>query len=218
MAAKDSTPVGSAFSRLTVIGEPFRTGKWNKWGVRCKCECGAETVALCESLVSENTRSCGCIHREGVAMLNRKHGRSKDSIYSIYLLMVKRCTDPKSHAYHHYGGRGIKVCERWLESFENFLQDMGERPEGKTLDRFPDVDGNYEPGNCRWATWTEQQNNKRDNHVLEVNGVRKTLSEWAAETGISPGTLWNRTQYGWTPHEIVTVPPRKGRNQYSADR
>lgn len=96
---------------------------------------------------------------------------------------MQRCYNPKNHKYPRYGGRGIKVCERW-HNFENFLKDMGEPPPGTTLDRFPDNDGNYEPGNCRWATREQQANNCSSNRLLEVDGQIHTMSEWSKITGI----------------------------------
>ncbi len=89
------------------------------------------------------------------------HGLSKDPTHISWSSMKSRCTNPGSGSYKHYGGRGITVCDRWLNSFDNFLKDMGLRPTGTTLDRYPDKNGNYEPGNCRWATWSEQMSNRR---------------------------------------------------------
>jgi hypothetical protein len=107
--------------------------------------------------------------------------------------------------FDNYGGRGITVCERWL-SFENFYEDMGDRPEGMTLDRHPDFNGNYEPGNCRWATDTEQHNNTRANRVISHNGETKTLTQWARSLGIEPGTLKERIRKGWSIEEALSTP------------
>lgn len=112
--------------------------------------------------------------------------------------MHQRCTNPNSPDYPRYGGKGIKVCDRWIKSFENFLEDMGVRPEGTSLDRFPDKFGNYEPTNCRWATPSQQQLNKGNSRYVTYKGVTKLAFEWATEMGIPVGILWRRAKLGVT--------------------
>lgn len=150
-----------------------------------------------------------------------KHGfrrrGSRTPEYACWESMIQRCTDPNFEAYHNYGGRGIKVCERWRYSFENFLADMGPRPEGKTLDRIDD-DGDYEPGNCRWATWIEQGNNRRTNKVLEYRGIRKTIAEWARETGLSYETIRSRLNHGWSVERALTALIQKKGNGRKSQR
>lgn len=118
--------------------------------------------------------------------------------------MVQRCTNPKNSAYATHGGRGIAVCERW-RTFANFLTDMGERPDGLTIERI-DNDRGYEPGNCRWATRKEQANNRRTSVLIEFRGESKCLSEWARAIGISPQSMQKRLRLGWPLDEALTVP------------
>ena len=153
---------GERFGRLIAIkrlGEEYREnrGRWI-----CICDCGNPTSTKTHSLTSGATKSCGCLGDEVRAdnrNKHRTHGLRKTPEYNIWNLMRNRCLNPNATSYKHYGGRGISLCERWLK-FENFYADMGPRPLGLTLDRI-NVDGDYEPGNCRWATWIEQCRNKR---------------------------------------------------------
>lgn len=211
MASQDSTTIGTRFSRLLVIGEPFKQD--GRFRVLCRCDCGNELVVRCLSLVNQNTSSCGCLHKEGVAALNRKHGMSKTPTYVTYLNMVNRCTDTGNKKYADYGGRGIMVCERWRESFENFLADMGQRPANGTLERI-NLDGHYESANCKWATWKEQQNNKRSNRILEHDGQVLTTQQWAEITGLSRSVISHRLRRGWTVAQALTTPAVIGRNQH----
>ncbi|MDT4831294.1 hypothetical protein FQZ97_648020 [compost metagenome] len=119
--------------------------------------------------------------------------------------MVERCTDPKAAGYHRYGGRGITVCDRWLESFENFLADMGPRPRGTTLDR-RENDGNYEPGNCRWATKLEQAANTSTARLITANGKTLPMEAWARELGVSAKGIAYRLRMGWADEQIINTP------------
>lgn len=134
------------------------------------------------------------LQKAAVAEANRrtkfKHGGAKNPLYTTWLNMRQRCNNPRSPAYKNYGGRGIKVCERW-DDFLNFAEDMGDRPEGMTLERI-DCNGDYSPENCKWATRKEQMRNVRYNRWIEFDGKRLILSDWSKELGISPATLWYR--------------------------
>lgn len=125
----------------------------------------------------------------------KRHGKYGSPEHRAWSSMIRRCTNPTQRAYKNYGGRGIVVCERWLKSFECFLEDMGRLPPDHTLDRI-DNDGNYEPGNCRWATKTTQANNTRRNHFIEHAGRRQTIAEWAMEIGVKHATLKRRIYKG----------------------
>lgn len=138
-----------------------------------------------------------------------KHGHSrkawKSPTYKSWHAMMKRCHQTGATEYRLYGGRGINVCERW-QDFRNFLADMGERPTGHSLDRI-DPDGHYEPGNCRWATNLEQQNNKRNNTVLTAGGRTMTIQDWHRETGIGSSTIRERLRRGWSTEDAVSKRP-----------
>lgn len=157
MARLDLT--GQRFGRVTALARAAASGGSNtRW--RCLCDCGRRFTAQRGNLRRGVTLSCGCMRIE----MQTIHGHASDGdtsrTYVSWRHMIARCTNPRNDSYIDYGGRGIKVCEHW-RSFANFLADMGERPPGLTLDRFPNRDGNYEPGNCRWATPKEQIGNRR---------------------------------------------------------
>jgi len=129
--------------------------------------------------------------------------------YSSWVNMVQRCTNPHAVNYRNYGGRGIEVCDLWQESFDAFVMTVGERPDSEyTIDRI-DTNGNYEPGNCRWATRTEQNRNRRDNIHVELNGVTKTVFEWVNELGLKKSTIYKRISKGMDPREALLKPVRK---------
>lgn len=149
---------GLRFGRLTVLRRHSLLRGRVVW--LCLCDCGREHPAASQNLVRGSTKSCGCYRRETSAAKVTTHGQTRSPTFNSWMSMRQRCTNPSDPAWKYYGGRGIKVCARW-GSFANFLADMGERPAGKSLDRWPDNDGNYTPGNCRWATATEQRHNQR---------------------------------------------------------
>lgn len=143
---------------------------------------------------------------------NYRHGAAKKGAvtrtYKKWLRMNSRCFNPAYALYHRYGGRGITVCDRWRD-YANFLEDMGEAPIGKSLDRYPNKDGNYEPGNCRWATDTEQGRNRSITLNLTLNGVTKTVKEWADERGLNYKALWSRLNRGLSVEEALDPNKRK---------
>ena len=137
---------------------------------------------------------------------NFRHGMSRTSTYRTWSHMKGRCSNPNEARYKDYGGRGIKVCERWMK-FENFLEDMGEKPDNKTLDRI-DNDGDYCPENCRWATIDQQSRNTRRSKIMTYNGKTQPMIDWAEELGISYAVLKTRTRRGWTTERALGTPVR----------
>ena len=136
-----------------------------------------------------------------------RHRAQHPETYSSWAQMRSRCNDPHANNYAAYGGRGIQVCERW-ESFENFLADMGERPKGHSIDRFPDVNGNYEPDNCRWASRADQSRNTTRNIVVTIDGESMVLTDWIVRFGLKKSTVGVRMHRGWTALQALGREPR----------
>ena len=194
---------GNKYSRWTVLSY---SGK-ERW--KCVCECGATRDVIKGSLVSGKSLSCGCFKIERVKEASTIHGHAGKNCshntrtYNTWKDMRRRCVD-KNHKNHKtYYDKGIKVCEEW-ENFVNFLEDMGVRPEGKTIDRI-DSDKGYYKENCRWATPKEQANNMSRNHYLEYDGERLTISQWADKLGISYNKLNTRIHRGWSVKRALTT-------------
>ena len=163
-------------------------------------------------MLTKHTLSCGCLGRENRIKSVRKHGLSKTRIYGIYLGMMDRCYDSSNNNYRNYGGRGISVCDEWLGDdgairFKEWAMNNGYE-DTLTLDRI-DVNGDYCPPNCRFATMKEQNNNKRDNVFIEINGERKTMKQWSEAIGIGFTTLKERIHRGWEPELAVLAPVDK---------
>jgi hypothetical protein len=219
MAIRDLT--GQTFGRLEVVRLSDQMSKEGCHIWICKCSCGGEKPVPSYLLVRGTTKSCGCLQRErGTALGStwRRHGLSRSLEYHSWRNMINRCCNEKSKDYPRYGGRGIKVCDRWRDSFENFLADMGPRPSPThTLDRHPNNNGDYKPGNTRWATPTQQGRNKRNNLVLEFNGQSKVLAEWAELLGMKPVTLGSRLSKGWSVEKSLTTPPGPPRTRLTVE-
>lgn len=155
------------------------------------------------------SRSCGCLKRDVVSARSTKHGHATNgllsSTYHSWVAMVQRCTNPKNKHYSDYGGRGIRICARWKNSFQAFLEDMGEKPIGTSIER-ANNSGHYEVGNCYWASPIRQANNKRNNRVIAYRGRKQTLTEWARELGLGVATLAERLEK-WPIQRALTEGP-----------
>lgn len=187
---------GKRFGRLTVEGRAENRSGHTAWN--CKCDCGNTCVVQSWNLTHNHSKSCGCLQSE---LFSEKHGLRNNRIYGAWNMMKQRCFNRNGKHYPRWGGRGITVYPAWIDDFQAFydyvskLEHFGE--EGYTLDRI-DNNGNYEPGNLRWADNKTQAQNKRNNHIVEYNGVEMTLSQAAELSGISYSALWRRYKHGDT--------------------
>lgn len=192
---------GEKFGRLTAT-KRVGVNKNKKVLWECVCECGNKINVPTSNLTTGHTRSCGCINVDRL----KTHGHSHTRIWGIWQGMLRRCYDENCTNYQGYGGRGISVCNEWREDFSAFLRWANENGymDTLTIDR-TDVNGNYTPENCRWATMKEQCNNKRSNEYLIFKGEKHTVAEWANILGIATNTLWMRINvHGWSVERALT--------------
>lgn len=199
---------GMQFGRWTVLELGPKNARGQvRW--HCLCECGSRSIVLAACLTSGNSRGCNGCKKTRPGM----HGQSSTPEYKVWTAMVQRCTNPKCRNWHNYGGRGIKVCDRWKGSFENFIADMGIRPSDKhSLDREKN-DGDYEPTNCRWATKKVQVRNTRLTRMLEIDGITRPLIEWSEISGINKNTIDARLKIGMDAKSAVFSPPTACRHR-----
>lgn len=201
--------LGDCFDRLIVIGYAGSEKGFQRWW--CLCVCGKIKKVRASCLLKGNTQSCGCLSLETSKKMFIQHGMYNTKIYRTWCDIRRRCYDPKNSRYHNYGGRGIKVCERWLENFENFYEDMGDKPGPEySIDRI-DVNGDYCKENCKWSTDKEQANNKTNNRYLIFNSEKLTITEFSKRINISQNTIRKYLSLGWTTEEISTK-KRKNKN------
>lgn len=204
------------FGWWTVIGVPVRQGK--KTLYLCRCQCGTTREVQADSLKGGKSTSCGCLQSQTfglrVSLLAAERrlangdgykAPSRTRTYKSWIAMSQRCYHPNSPSFPSYGGRGIAVCDRWRLSYHHFLADMGERPNGHSLDRI-DNDRGYEPDNCRWATATVQARNQRRSSKITHDGQTLTFAGWADETGFSPRLIRQRIRTGWPVALALTAP------------
>lgn len=206
MAREDLT--GRVFGRLMVIGfDHMNSHRASMWA--CRCSCGIEKAVLRASLINGLTRSCGCFHKEQISTSN---GMAETSFYHRWEGLIARCTNKKDRSWSGYGGRGIKVCNEWLE-FNNFRHDMHQEylehierhgAKNTSLDRI-DNEGPYSKENCRWATRKEQANNRRSNRLIELEGQRNTVGRWSEILGINRSVIEGRLRSGWSVERALTT-------------
>lgn len=189
---------GKRFNRFTLLEDIGVLNGLRRW--RVQCDCGNVKICEASAVARGHTKSCGCLKAESAKKPKYKvHGMCGTSTYRSWTAMHSRCRDPRKPDYH---GKGITVCDRWSK-FENFLADMGERPDGMTIDRI-DSSGNYEPSNCKWSTNKEQHRNTSRNLLISHNGETRTLAGWAEATGIGRATIKARISRGWSISESLT--------------
>ena len=191
---------GRRFGRLEVVAYLPALKPGGRRLLHCKCDCGGEIKVLRTRLIEGHTQSCGCLRTErATAALvgrNTTHSSSYSTEYNSWQSAKQRCTNPRSHKYAEYGGRGIRMCDEWLSDFAAFLQHMGRKPNPRwSIDRI-DTDGHYEPGNCRWASTKTQINNRRATIRVVWEGLVMPLSEACRLSGVPYPTAWKRLNRG----------------------
>lgn len=206
MSVKVKDLRGQRFGRLTImVRSDSRPNGRTRW--KCRCICGVTVVVAQESLKNGDSRSCGCLRSEVSSDRLRKHGEAarRSPEYVAWQSMLARCYRTASSSYKDYGGRGIKVCKRWRNSFENFLADVGRKPSPKhTLER-EDNDSDYCPSNVIWATRKQQASNRRTTCFFTLNGMKKSVGAWADELGVNASALRMRRKRGWSDKKALTT-------------
>lgn|SRR6202142_3165678 len=203
--------IGRRYGRLIVVEYDPATVKGRTYWI-CRCDCGVVISRRATHLKRGESQSCGCLQKERASVAgkisNRKHGLHRHPLYRIWCGMLQRCYNPNSRKFQDWGGRGIRVCPEWRRSPDIFIRWAltHEYSRGLTIDRYPNNDGNYEPSNCRFTTHKKNHNNKRSNVVLEMNGKRRTVSEWSDITGVARHTIYERIKLGWDIERALTLP------------
>lgn len=194
--------IGQRYDRLLVVARAPNASETDtnaRWS--CKCDCGRMVVAYGQDLAKGKMKSCGCLNAERIF----KHGQSRTRVYQVWKQIFQRCENPNSKSYEHYGARGITVDPSWRD-FEVFVDDMGECPEGMSIERI-DNNGPYCKSNCKWATMKVQRNNSRQNRRLKAFGREQTLMQWVEEFNVPWDRVRARLRYGWTLESALTEPP-----------
>lgn len=174
----------------------------------CKCDCGNEVAVRNDNLCYNHTKSCGCLQKRKTSESNKTHGMTKTRLYRTWYHMKERCQNENDPRYSNYGGRGITVCKDWMdfEPFAEWAYSNGYN-DTLTIERI-DVNGNYCPENCTWIPSSKQANNKQSSHFFTIDGITKTMTEWAKIYGIKPTTVFNRLSDGWDEYSAITKPLR----------
>ena len=198
--------LGNRYGRLVVVGEDT-PDKFKHRRVVCQCDCGSTKTVALSQLREHKTRSCGCLQSEAAARITFSHGQSHSPAYQSWASAVQRTSNPKNPLFPRYGGRGITMCERWRNSFQSFVDDMGSRPDGTSIDRIDNERG-YEPGNCRWADDFEQSRNRRNVRSLTLRALTLKVHQWEHLTGLTARLIRQRKGYGWSDEKTLTQPVR----------
>lgn len=197
--------VGEVVNQWTVLSEPSKLPSDTHSHVLCRCSCGTEKRVRLSYILHGCSKGCGCLRDKASGARVATHRQSNSPEHVVWMAIKARCTNPSATGYENYGGRGITVCARWMDSFECFLEDMGPRPKGASIDRINN-DLGYQPGNCRWADRKTQANNTRRSRKLTFNGKTLGISEWARQIGIEESSLRERLSRGWSTEEALTTP------------
>lgn len=196
---------GLKFGRLLVLSKIGQTKKDSIW--QCQCDCGKIITCLKHNLIKGNTKSCGCLNRDSILLLNKRkatHGKSKAPVYKCWFNIKQRCLNPLNAHFKNYGGRGIKIHKEWENNFYEFYKYVGERPsKNHSIDRI-DNNGNYEPGNVRWADRETQNNNRRVNVTIFFNGERFTVASLAKRFGLNPNPIYKKIKLGIQVEKIFS--------------
>lgn len=197
---------GKRFGKLIAIERVKNVKKKVSW--KCLCDCGKETNVLTTNLTSNRIKSCGCLKNQKLIERSTKHNQRHTKLYEVWKTMKQRCSNPNHISYHNYGGRGIIVCDEWENNYQAFYEWSIKNgyKEGLSIDRINN-DGNYEPSNCRWADRFTQNNNTRQNKPITINGVTKTIHQWANEYNIPVNLVRNRIYIlHWDIVKALTTP------------
>lgn len=194
--------VGVRIGNLVLVEKTHKVTTRKRPAWRCLCDCGNSIVVLSQSLSAMSAKCCGCERRRKTAQAQITHGMSRTKEWHAWCNMRARCADPNHQSYHNYGGRGIRVCQSWMESFDNFFSDMGIAPPGTTIDRI-DNDGDYSPTNCRWTSRKEQARNTRRNRIVQARGKSQCVAAWAEELSVPYDAVRDRLDRGMNPEEVI---------------
>lgn len=224
---------GKRFGKLVAIEKTDERYRKNVlW--KCKCDCGNEVLVIASRLTSGHTKSCGCLIKESIKNVakayresssykppksRRTHGEAGTTLYKLWTSMKERCNNKNAENYKYYGEKGVKLCGEWNKNYESFRDWAIENgyAEGLTIDRINPEDG-YTPENCRWATIEEQANNKTTNRYITIDGITKTLAQWAKESGNNYQTIWRRiAKNGWDEKRAIFTPTNKPHKPYKTN-
>ncbi len=199
---------GKRFGKLSVARIVVERANIYQW--ECLCDCGKSILLKTKQLTGDNNKSCGCLKLEQLLSRSTKHGMARSKEYDTWISIKKRCLNPDNKDYKYYGERGITMCDRWQDSFQNFYEDMGDRPsKTHSIDRIDNNKGYYKE-NCKWSTKSEQCRNQRNNRIVIINGESVCLAEAAERYGIRTKTVYDRVKRGWDPMVALTKPIKAG--------